>query len=179
MPVIHKWLKTTCKVLAVIFISVSLVLSITVVQCIEGESYSGFIYSYFVLFFIIILLILMISSLNSLEHKKELENYVSIEEYEHDIEETIKEVKETTSKEVAELAYKNFIKEYSFSISDIITLYPVVLLLKKYRITVYYIVNDPLEVHVTVPMSVYTKMSINKDVTDIIKYHIEGTDTTL
>ena len=39
-------------------------------------------------------------------------------DYEETIKQVIKEVKETTSKEVAELAYKNFIKEYSFSISD-------------------------------------------------------------
>lgn len=86
---------------------------------------------------------------------------------------------EDTEKEVTRLAYEECIKEYSFSIQDIITLYPAVLVLKKYNISAYYITNKPLCVHVNIPMSVYTKMSIQKDINDIIKYHITGTDIVL
>ena len=66
------------------------------------------------------------------------------------------------------------------NIDAIYDLYQIFLLFRKYHITKYEIFTQPeVSAHAYIPMSVYTKISIHKELLNTVHYHIDGTDVII
>lgn len=79
-----------------------------------------------------------------------------------------------------ELETKNIVyQSCQLTLNDIYNLYEASLAIRKYYIPKYYIDPKTKEVHVYCSMSTYTKMNLNKEILQNVKYHIDGTEVIL